>query len=447
MEIQTVFEVSAIASVIGTIISFIMFRKSTKLKYITKERKEWRCAIREIVEKLENCVYDDRNKILVLLKTRINAYGINSKNKLADSHIWEIIHKVEQCKKEEFPILKEKLIEYLSLLLKYDWERSKKEVYGEPRLALAYLMDIFATGFWGYGLYILSGDNLQNAMPDICLIIFLLIFGYVMVKMAKTVRGENISIDIILMASIISFGGEITHQEDLYSNRYLLVGTVLAFLASCIQFMEELKIYMEKKIYQKSVENIQNNSLKIKNNISREDEVSTQSQQDTFKFTLKKEFRVYEKMCVEVDKKYEAKRNIFHFIRGTNRNQSDKKHVKGITFTNYSEWEDYVSNKLKRKKDELKELYIYVKKKQKVIEQSTEFCKSIAVPLYMTQIAIAVAVFESASINSEYAFWTLNIVALLLLVVLAWIFYTNNKKINFYQDITEIIKKLLEDSI
>lgn len=216
MEIQTVFEVSAIASVIGTIISFIMFRKSTKLKYITKERKEWRCAIREIVEKLENCVYDDRNKILVLLKTRINAYGINSKNKLADSHIWEIIHKIEQCKKEEFPILKEKLIEYLSLLLKYDWERSKKEVYGEPRLALAYLMDIFATGFWGYGLYILSGDNLQNAMPDICLIIFLLIFGYVMVKMAKTVRGENISIDIILMASIISLGVKL-HIKKIYT--------------------------------------------------------------------------------------------------------------------------------------------------------------------------------------------------------------------------------------
>lgn len=446
MEIQTVFEVSAIASVIGTIISFIVFRKTIKLKYITKERKEWRCAIQEIVEKLENSVYDDRNKILVLLKTRINAYGINSKSKLTDSHIWENIHKIEQCKKEDFPILKEELIEYLSLLLKYDWERSKKEVYGEPRLALAYLMDIFATGFWGYGLYILSGDNLQNAIPDICLIIFFLIFGCVMLKMAKTARGENIVIDIILMTSIISLGIEITHQEDLYSNRYLLVGTVLAFLASCIQFMEELKIYMEKKIYQKSVENVQN-SLERKNNIIRADKVATQNQQDAFKFILEKEFRVYEKMCVEVDEKYEAKRNIFHFIQKTIRSWSDKKHAKDIKFTNYAEWEDYISNKLVRKKDELKELYIYVKKKQKVIEQSTEFCKSIAVPLYMTQIAIAVAAFENASINSEYAFWTLNIVALFLLVVLAWIFYTNNKKINFYQDITEILKKLLEDSI
>ena len=131
MEMQLVFEVSAIASVIGAIISYITFRKTAKLKYITKERKEWRDSIRKVTERLEKCSYNNRRTVLVILKTRINAYGIMNRNQLYDSHIWETIYEMEQCKKKDYLQLKEKLIEYLSLLLKYDWERSKKEVYGE----------------------------------------------------------------------------------------------------------------------------------------------------------------------------------------------------------------------------------------------------------------------------------------------------------------------------
>lgn len=128
MNIQFVIELSAIVGVVTAILSYVTFRKSVKLKYITKERTKWRSAIRKIVTKLELCPYDKRNQILVSLKTRINAYGIDQNKLNADAHIWKLIDKINICREEEYANLKEQLIYYLSLLLKYDWERSKSEV-------------------------------------------------------------------------------------------------------------------------------------------------------------------------------------------------------------------------------------------------------------------------------------------------------------------------------
>lgn len=65
--------------------------------------------------------------MLVQLKTRINAYGLNSIEVLEDAHIWRQIRKLEAYEKKEYDDLKNQLILYLSLLLKYDWERSKKK--------------------------------------------------------------------------------------------------------------------------------------------------------------------------------------------------------------------------------------------------------------------------------------------------------------------------------
>lgn len=55
-----VLEILAIATIISAGISYITFRKSSNLTYITQERKEWREAIRRIAEKLEKCSYKKR---------------------------------------------------------------------------------------------------------------------------------------------------------------------------------------------------------------------------------------------------------------------------------------------------------------------------------------------------------------------------------------------------
>ena len=109
MEVQFVLEISAIALIISAIMSYITFRKSSSLTYITQERKEWRENIRKISEDMEGCSYKKRNQVLVRLKTRINVYGYMHNGELNDAHIWKVIDQIERCNQKEYDILKEQL--------------------------------------------------------------------------------------------------------------------------------------------------------------------------------------------------------------------------------------------------------------------------------------------------------------------------------------------------
>lgn len=127
---------TVIASIVSVLITYITFKRTEENKYITGERKEWREKMRDISSELHGASYEKTLFLLTELKVRINAWG-NSTNKechsfFEDSHIWEIIDKLEEKRpKKDFLRLKQKqLIEYISVLLKYDWERSKKEIKG-----------------------------------------------------------------------------------------------------------------------------------------------------------------------------------------------------------------------------------------------------------------------------------------------------------------------------
>ena len=109
--------------------------KSSKLKYITGERSEWRKQMRAITSEL--MAKDNRrsyDEILTDYKTRLNAFGnINRNDYLHDGHIWDVIYQIEkEPNNQEY---KNKLVLYISLLLKFDWERAKSEVsYKIPNL-------------------------------------------------------------------------------------------------------------------------------------------------------------------------------------------------------------------------------------------------------------------------------------------------------------------------
>lgn len=62
MDFQIVMELSAVATIIGVIVSYFIFHKTSKLSYITQERKEWRSDIRKIAEEIEVCSYQKENK-------------------------------------------------------------------------------------------------------------------------------------------------------------------------------------------------------------------------------------------------------------------------------------------------------------------------------------------------------------------------------------------------
>ncbi len=126
---------TVIAAIISGVVSYLVLIRKSKLKYITEERQKWREDIREIAENIEKNTYSIKND-LTKLKVRINAYGRNNKNDDScyynDAHIFKIIKEIEKYDKErnyeKISEKKEILIEYLSFLLKYDWERAKAEV-------------------------------------------------------------------------------------------------------------------------------------------------------------------------------------------------------------------------------------------------------------------------------------------------------------------------------
>ena len=134
MSIKTILSSAVIAAVFSGIVSYLISKRQGNLQYRTAERKEWREKIREIARQLDGASYKKTLRLFTELKVRINSFGNNGilKTYASDAHIWKVINELEE-KKPSDKVLHQKqkqLIEYLSLLLKMDWERSKKEVRG-----------------------------------------------------------------------------------------------------------------------------------------------------------------------------------------------------------------------------------------------------------------------------------------------------------------------------
>ncbi|GLB27264.1 hypothetical protein LXJ15735_35050 [Lacrimispora xylanolytica] len=141
LEIITIILSSTVITVLITsIFAFIQNRKSNSLQYITLERKEWREQVRSISDEISMSESESISRILDKLKVRINAYGSNYKFDIFnDSHIWRLIDltkKAAVTSAADFQECKELLINSISLLLKYDWDRSKREVIGETYLII-----------------------------------------------------------------------------------------------------------------------------------------------------------------------------------------------------------------------------------------------------------------------------------------------------------------------
>ncbi len=168
---------SAFGAVITFLFTWITNRKSNSLNYITDERRKWRDKIREIIIGIESVKYAGKgnksiNKYLIQLEVNINPYGkYNRMDYVRDGHIWDKINKLSESKTEiEFENNKNTLLEYLVLMLKKDWERSKNEVRGYSYIiTIIGLMSIYMVYSFIYYFYILK----LNAVPPIIIFIIL----------------------------------------------------------------------------------------------------------------------------------------------------------------------------------------------------------------------------------------------------------------------------------
>ena len=145
MDWQTILTSGVIAAIVTGIIELIKQGNSNKTRYIIEQREEWREKIRNIADEIQSTRSRDIQLPLTRLRTRINSYGkyikhpsfsdLEKRTKeetsliedyyLNDGHIHEILQAIEENK--EFDRNKKILIDYISLLLKFDWERSKME--------------------------------------------------------------------------------------------------------------------------------------------------------------------------------------------------------------------------------------------------------------------------------------------------------------------------------
>lgn len=127
---------SVVSAIISGISSYIQYQKTNNLTHITLERQKWREELRDISKDICKTSGNQLKQNLAKLKVRINAFGIKGETKYSyDSHIWKIISDIEnQNNLETEETNKTKLINSISLLLKFDWERSKMEIQGNRNI-------------------------------------------------------------------------------------------------------------------------------------------------------------------------------------------------------------------------------------------------------------------------------------------------------------------------
>ena len=163
MSIEIVLSSVVLSAIVSGVITYMIANKKSRLQYITDERKKWRDKIRKIVENLHNASYADTLSILTELKVRLNAFGANehSKNYSKDIHIWQIISEIEETSLNKLQLKEnqEQLIEYLALLLKIDWEKSKRGIRGNKCYTLSSLYFLTSSlCFSGIIIYYYTND-------------------------------------------------------------------------------------------------------------------------------------------------------------------------------------------------------------------------------------------------------------------------------------------------
>lgn len=255
-----------IANLVTSIFNLTQGFHKDKIDNVIKERKSWREKIRSIAAKIQGSCKCDIKNVLSELKVRLNAYGIESESDYKkDTHIWGIVRKMENTDynqkeySEDFEVDKKFLVEYLSLLLKYDWERSKNEVFGNIKI---YAFDVvFWIGFVVL-LFIFSFDEwiIQSIFLVVCLI-FMFAVKLIGEKKIKELDSRLLIVVIILLIVVIIillFENKIQILENIFTDK-VFIKTFIIYVV-----MIGIFLWIRIKEKKKQSENEENYELKVK---------------------------------------------------------------------------------------------------------------------------------------------------------------------------------------
>lgn len=213
--ITTILTSTVVSTIFLALSNIFIDQRKRSAEYITNERAKWRNDIRKISSEIMEADETNLFKPLTELKVRINAYDkyykdIRIKN---DTLIWICIECCEEnCKDIELlNIYKKNLVLYLSLMLKYDWDRSKKEVEIDKNKVLKYVF--FACQVIIFSVIMLSTKKgIYYSIPLFQGYILFNVSSYLLLEMSKKIQNKSKFFNIwgewiihILTAILIAF--------------------------------------------------------------------------------------------------------------------------------------------------------------------------------------------------------------------------------------------------
>lgn len=197
-QITTLISGAGIGAVLSAILVFVNNSKKNKLEFITKERSEWRRDIKSIIVDLLNG--NNRHSAIYRLETQLNTYGryISKEDEyefyMNDGHIWKLIDNFDYSSKNVRILTK-----YLELLLKFDWERSKREIKFDAINNLIYF--VLVVGSLSNFLFLLNIkeilDTVLLTLSSLFMILGIFFFGDVSRKINEETKSKRLFLAIL----------------------------------------------------------------------------------------------------------------------------------------------------------------------------------------------------------------------------------------------------------
>ncbi len=259
MDWKTILASGVVAAIVAGIFELWKQKSSNTARYVIEQRELWRDKIRKIADEIYSSNKENVGDILVDLKTRINPYGrfdefvyieshqrkglkrkekkqlTEKENKqeeyyLKDSHIWRIIDKLE--KNLEFEKSKSIIIEYLSALVKFDWERTKLESSINKKMLISIFAEIFSLLLMVFNFGEITSSNI------IVLIVFSIIYALpissavLLSSQTVLIKKNHFRMTLKIFLWVIIFFGIMDIIAGLTDNVILIWSSVFSLIAS-----------------------------------------------------------------------------------------------------------------------------------------------------------------------------------------------------------------------
>lgn len=482
MDFEVMLGSVVVAAIISGIVAIYKSDKANKLEYITKERSEWRKEIRKCSEKLGGASYQATRKICDKLKVRINAFGKGVSNKYShDAHIWKLIEEIESdnFRMDDLPKFQTALQEYLTLLLKWDWEKSKKEVSGDRKRFLEYILWIFSALLYAGGVFY----ELKEALPKetslgelviylftyIIIVVFVIIVivileivmqdisssfleGYMVPKTKKVSKRTYYGIAIfniccgaissilymVTLYYILSYlkysGNEFVGMITLASV-LIGIGAIFSYQTWLIGFEYNYFEYakavdlVQEALYAQECNKRLEKKRRIKSMKSR-----NSSKGNSFGFDVELEVKIYKHLCYKKNERLDDK----------------------YKFKSYKQWKDYITNKYSVSSiEQLQEFDRWLNQKIRLREPDHEYrntCITVLITWFFTKLLdeLSKKVGVINNIKGVMGIFMMGVLCLIIFCVVLFVtnylcgyLFENNETIALYTDYKEIIDEII----